>query len=245
MQIADIIANQEYLAFLFLATCLAITIVSRRIAGRQVTRPEIPKSKLEESEKYSHLFAHEARLEEVEAFQTSKSLRKAYRKNWAERILGAKAYPEAREIIRNLIMTNGAILSAVLISFGLLISGFTVLQSAGGDSTDIKVISISILLIYALFRLITETRILNYVPILLWVDQEVIAKMQNEDKAEYIAKLMDDAFDCFSDSLRAIFYAVICIFWFFNTTVFIFATLALTLIIVSSDFDRTIKISIF
>jgi uncharacterized membrane protein len=246
MDIWEIVSNPDNLAFVFLAFCLTVTIVSRRTSQGQVPKTDGPMRKEEELKtQYAHLFAHAARLKEAESSQTSKSLRKAYRRNWAERILGAKAYPEAREIIRNLIMTNTALLSAVLISFGLLISGFTVLINAGGAAAELKLISISTLLIYSLFMLISESRILNYIPILLWVDSEIIGKMQNKDKPEYIAQLMDDAFDMFSDSLRAIFYAVVCIFWFFNTPVFIIATFALTFVVVSSDFDRRVRISIF
>lgn len=247
MQLGDLLANPDYAAFVFLILCLAATIASRRLSERQNHKPPAAEKKEDDgNDKYSHLFAHEARLKEVEVFQTSKSLRRAYRKNWSERILGAKAYPEIREIVRNLIMTNTAFLSAVLISFGLLISGFSVLQQAGGGETVlIKMISISSLLLYALFMLIAESRILNYVPILAWVDAEIISTMQGKDKAEYIAELMDDAFDRFSDSLRAIFFAVICIFWFFNTLAFVLAAVILTIVMVSSDFDKKVRISIF
>jgi hypothetical protein len=238
--------NPDYLAFAFLVICVASTFASHMLAeGAKPKGSQGKPEKKDENGKYSHLFAHEARLKEVETSHTSKSLRKAYRKNWAERILGTKAYPEIREIIRNLIMTNVALLSAVLISFGLLISGFSVLKEVGGETAELKMVSMSTLLLYSLFMLISESRILNYVPILIWVDAEIIASMQKEEKVEYIAQLMDEAFDCFSNSLRALFFAVVCVFWFFNLTAFIVATALLTVVIVSSDFDKKIRISIF
>jgi hypothetical protein len=244
MDFQDLITYQDILAFLVLVACLSITVITRRIAEKQVSKPAKTEEEPEEA-KYSHLFVHTARLKEAETSQSAKSLRKAYRKNWAERILGAKAYPEAREIIRNMIMTNTAVLSAVLISFGLLLSGFSVLEASGGPYSALKMVSISTLLIYSLFMLISESRILNYIPILIWVDKEIISTMQKQDKTDYLAGLMDDAFDRFSDSLRAIFYAVVCIFWFFYTPAFIFATIVLTLIIVASDLDRSLRITIF
>src|SRR5208283_5915442 len=224
MALLDLLTNQDVLAFGVLVVCVAITIVSRRIADKRVSKPEEAQTEPDEA-KYSHLFVHTARVKEAETSQSAKSLRRAYRKNWAERILAAKAYSEAREIVRNLIMTNGALLSAVLISFGLLLSGFSVLSNAGGEFAALKMVSISALLVYSLFMLISECRILNYIPILLWVDDEVISTMQHDDKANYLASLMDDVYDRFSDSLRAIFYAVVCIFWFFYTPAFMVGTI--------------------
>ncbi len=242
MLINDILANIEIIAFVILILCLLFTITFRRLAQKVKTAPQKNKA---EVEKYKKLFAHTARTQEAEISQTSKSLRKAYRKNWAERILGVKAYAEAREIIRNLIMTNTAFLSAVLVSFGLLLSGYSVLKQFGGPLADLKMVCLSTLLIYSLFMLILESRILNYIPILLWVDDEVIDEMQHIRKSDYVAELMDEAFDRFSDSLRAVFYAVVCIFWFFNTFAFIAAVLILTAIIIASDLDRKLRITIF
>ena len=176
MALLDLLMNQDILAFGVLMICLAITVVSRRVADKRVSKPEEKQEEPNET-KYSHLFVHTARLKEAEASHSAKSLRRAYRKNWAERILGAKAYSEAREIVRNLIMTNGALLSAVLISFGLLLSGFSVLSNAGGEYAALKMVTISALLVYSLFMLISECRILNYIPILLWVDGEIIGTM--------------------------------------------------------------------
>ncbi len=244
MALLDLLTNQDVLAFGVLVVCVAITIVSRRIADKRVSKPEEKREEQDET-KYSHLFVHSARVKEAETSHSAKSLRRAYRKNWAERILNAKAYPEAREIVRNLIMTNGALLSAVLISFGLLLSGFSVLSNAGGEFAALKMVSISALLVYSLFMLISECRILNYIPILLWVDDEVIDTMQHDDKANYLASLMDDVYDRFSDSLRAIFYAVVCIFWFFYTPAFMIATVVLTIVMVASDLDRSLRITIF
>ena len=244
MALLDLLTNQDVLAFGVLVVCVAITIVSRRIADKRVSKPEEKQEEPDET-KYSHLFVHSARVKEAETSHSAKSLRRAYRKNWAERILNAKAYPEAREIVRNLIMTNGALLSAVLISFGRLLSGFSVLSNAGGEFAALKMVSISALLVYSLFMLISECRILNYIPILLWVDDEVIDTMQHDDKANYLASLMDDVYDRFSDSLRAIFYAVVCIFWFFYTPAFMIATVVLTIVMVASDLDRSLRITIF
>jgi len=242
----DIMAvDLDIVAFFILSLCIGIVAIVHQMAGERKKNLTVKESRREDFERYGHLFKHTAHLDEVEQFESSKSLRKAYRKNWTEKILAQRAYPEAREIIRNLIMTNAAFLSAVLISFGLLLSGFSVLEKAGGVYPELKVISISALLIYSLFMLISQARILNYVPIVLWVDEEIIKKKQGEEKSAYISKLMDDSFDHFSDSLRAVFFAVICIFWFFNTPIFIGAILIMTAIIVKSDTDKTLRVSIF
>lgn len=244
--IFDIMAvDLDIVAFFILSLCIGIVTIVHQMAGEQKKKNKAKDGRRADLERYGHLFKHTAHLQEVEEVETSKSLRKAYRKNWAEKILAQKAYPEAREIIRNLIMTNAAFLSAVLISFGLLLSGFSVLEKAGGGYPELKVISISTLLIYSLFMLISQARILNYVPIVLWVDEEIIKKKQCEDKSTYISTLMDESFDHFSDSLRAVFFAVICIFWFFNTPIFIGATIIMTAIIAKSDTDRTLRVSIF
>lgn len=246
MDFGFINSNIDYIAFATLVICLGATAVTRWLAeGRAKKHPKKLKKISEEDSKYRHLFAHETRIQEALSSRTSKSLRKAYRKIWAEKILAAKAYPEAREIIRNLIMTNYTFLSAVLISFGLILTQFSTLKDIGGALPEVKILSISTLLVYALFSLISESRILNYVPIVLWVDEEIIEKMQNEDKADYIAQLMDQSFDRFSDSIRAVFFAVICVFWFFNAYAFIMATIILTAIILNSDLERKITITIF
>jgi uncharacterized membrane protein len=244
MALLDLIFDPDILAFGVLVICITITFVSRRAAGKRVPKNEDKQTEPDEA-KYSHLFVHAARLKEAESSQNAKSMRRAYRKNWAEKILSAKAYPEAREIVRNMIMTNTAVLSSVLISFGLLLSGFSVLSQAGGTYAALKMVSISTLLIYSLFMLISECRILNYIPIFIWVDSEIISTMQKEGKSDYLASLMDDSFDRFSDSLRAIFYAVVCIFWFFYTPAFMIGTVVLTIIIVASDLDRTVRVTIF
>ena len=240
---AELPLDENVLAFAVLAACLGVTALSRWVADTRRAPPG-GESK-EEVGKFRKLFVHAARVKEIEQYQTSKSLRRAYRKNWVEKILASKSYPEARETIRNLIMTNTAFLSAVLISFGLVLSGMGGLMRDGEAFVELKMLSISALLLYALFMLISETRVLNYVPILFWVDEEVVKKIQGVEKVDYIAKLMDDAFDHFSSSLRAVFYAVACIFWFFDTLIFMAVIVLLTVIIVASDLDRRIRITIF
>lgn len=235
--------SDNFFAFVVLLICIGITLVSRWMADRR--KAQLSPEAKEEVGKFRKLFAHTARLQDVEQFQTSRSLRRAYRKNWTEKILASRSYAEAREVIRNLIMTNTAFLSAVLISFGILTSGFTILMESGEPDVQYKMLSISALLLYALFMLISESRVLNYVPILLWVDEEIMERIQGMSKTDYIARLMNDAFDHFSSSLRAIFYAVACIFWFFSVPVFIVTVIMLTAIIVASDLDKTVRITIF
>lgn len=176
---------------------------------------------------------------------TGKKIRSLYRKSWIKEML-AKDNPKiVADVIRNQIMVSTALLSAIVISFGFIISLSNYLNFENNPLLLIKIAFIIVSIVYAFFMILLETRTLVYVPVAFSADATLIKKYENMDKAEYVAKLIHESFDHFSNALRAIFFVIALITWLYNTFFFIFVVLLFTFAMVREDYGAHSDITLF
>lgn len=175
---------------------------------------------------------------------TGKLIRSIYRKAWVEDALRRDQPTQFIDTIRNNIMISTTLISAIIISFGFVLNA-DVIRVDGNLIDLIRLITIITLIAYAFFMMILEVRTLTYIPIVFQTPETLIKKYDKMDKASYIAKLLHESFDNFSNATRALFYIAPLIIWFYNVHLFIIATLVLTYIMYNEDFGRESGITIF
>ncbi|MFN7991817.1 MAG: DUF599 family protein [Candidatus Micrarchaeia archaeon] len=218
--------------------CVSVTIVARGYAERDRTR-KVAGPDIEKAERFRKLFVHKLRLAEATQNLSGKAVREAYRRNWIEHMLNNKQYAEMREIIRNNLMSSAAMISALVVVLGFIISQYgSIKATAFVTNPELKVFTVAAVLFYALYMMITQIRMLMYLPIMSWVDEEVIEAIEGTDKVTYISRMVEVSYDHFSNSMRAIFYSVCCALWFVDPALFIASTLVLSALNIKDDFEQ-------
>jgi len=130
----------------------------------------------------------------------------------------------------------------MIIALGFLLNGY----SGEVDAfTDIKILSVVALLTYTLLMIISEIRILVYIPVVSAINPATIKKYESQDKIDYLTELLDGAFNSFSNSMKTLFYLIATLLWFYNPFLFIIAVVLLTIIIVRDDLSEHSHIHIF
>ncbi|MEM3422919.1 MAG: DUF599 family protein [Candidatus Bilamarchaeaceae archaeon] len=176
---------------------------------------------------------------------TGKKIRSVYRRSWVKEMVAQNSSKILTDVVRNQIMVSTALLSALVISFGFVISLSNLLGLYGSLLLMIKIALVLILITYAFFMILLETRTLVYVPVAFNVDPVLIKKYEKMEKEDYVAKLLHESFDHFSNAIRAIFFAIAVIAWLYNTYFFIFIVLAFTLVMVREDYGERSEITLF
>ncbi|MEK6978780.1 MAG: DUF599 family protein [Candidatus Micrarchaeota archaeon] len=174
---------------------------------------------------------------------TGKKIRELYRRSWVDNMLGSKDNGNLLEIVRNSILVSSALITAIVISFGFVVAN-AVIDGFSLIST-LRLTAIVSLLLYSLFAIFLEARTLIYIPIVAGASEEVIKQNEKRSKSHYVSMLLDSAFDEFANSMRALFYVVVLLVWFFNTYLFIAATLLITYIMFREDFGTKSRIGVF
>ncbi len=175
---------------------------------------------------------------------TGKRIRSIYRKAWVEDILKRDEPGYFFETMRNNIMVSTALLSAIIISFGFVLNA-GIIKTDGEILAIFRIISIIALLGYSLFMIILEIRTLTYIPIISRVPESIIKKYEMMDKVSYMAKLLHESFDYFSNSIRALFYIAPLLIWTYNIYLFIIATLIISYTMYREDYGKESGITIF
>ena len=175
---------------------------------------------------------------------TGKRIRSLYRKAWVEAIIKKGDQPDLINTIRNNITVSVALLSAIIISFGFVINA-GVIKVDGNFFHLVRIVSIISLLGYSLFMILLEIRTLTYIPIVSQVPESLIKKYDNTDKASYMAKLLHESYDYFSNSIRSLFYIAPLMIWFYNVYLFIVLTLIISYAMHSEDFGTKSGITTF
>ncbi len=228
----------DYVALALFAVCVTISIISRGYAEKSRTR-KVVSPDIVEAEKYKKLFVHKLRLAEATENLTGKAVREAYRRNWIEHMIANKQYSEMREIIRNNLMSSAAMLSALVVVLGFIVSDYGSIQAAASVSNPaLKVFTIAATLFYALYMMITQVRTLMYLPIMSWVDEELIQTIEGTDKVTYVSKMVESSFDHFTNATRAVFYSICLVLWFIDPLAFMGSTLVLTAVYMRDDFEQ-------
>lgn len=174
---------------------------------------------------------------------TGKKIRELYRRSWVDNILGSKDGHMLLETVRNSILVSSALLTAIVISFGFVVAN-AVVDGFSLVST-LRLGAIVSLLLYALFAILLEARTLIYIPIVAGASDGVIKQNEKRPKSHYVCMLLDSAFDEFANTMRALFYVVALLVWFFNTYLFIAATVLITFIMFREDFGTKSRIGVF
>ncbi len=228
----------DYVALGLFAVCVTISIISRGYAEKSRTR-KVVTPELAMAERYKKLFVHKLRLAEATQNLTGKAVREAYRRNWIEHMIAKQQYAEMREIIRNNLMSSAAMISALVVVLGFIVSQYTTIEQASFVANPaLKVFTIAAILFYALYMMITQVRTLMYLPIMSWVDEELIQSIEGTDKITYISKMVESSYDHFTNATRAIFYTICCVLWFIDPLAFMGSTLVLTALYVRDDFEQ-------
>jgi uncharacterized membrane protein len=232
------IPNIDLVALIIFLGCVTVSIMARGYAERAKTRKVVSPDKTL-AEKYPKLFVHKLRLAEATANLSGKAVREAYRRNWIEHMIANKQYVEMREIARNNLMSSTAIISVLVVVLGFLVSQYWGIKQASViPNPELKFFTVAALLFYALYMLITQIRTLMYLPIMSWVDEELIKTIEGTEKVDYISRMVEISYDHFSNSNRAIFYAICCSLWFIDPVFFIASSLALTVVYARDDFEQ-------
>lgn len=239
MGLADaLIPNIDLVAFVIFLVCITISMIARGYAERRKTR-RVASPDVSFAERYPKLFVHKLRLAEATENFSGKAVREAYRRNWIEHMIANKQYAEIRETARNNLMSSTAIISVLVVVLGFLVSQYWSIKQAGVvPNAELKFFTVTALLFYALYMLITQIRTLMYLPIMGWVDEELVQTIEGTDKVDYISRMVELSYDHFSNSNRAIFYAICCSLWFIDPVFFIASSLALTGVYARDDFEQ-------
>lgn len=239
MGIADaFVPNIDLVALAIFVICVTVSIIARGYAEKSRSR-KVANPDLAVAEKYPKLFIHKIRLAEATQNLSGKAVREGYRKNWIEHMISSKQYVEMREIARNNLMSSAAMISALVVVLGFIVSQYPYIKEATSvQNPELKVFTVAAILFYALYMMITQIRTLMYLPIMSWVDEELIQTIEGMDKVDYISEMVERTFDHFSNSVRAIFYAICCALWFVDPAFFIGSTLVLTALFVREDFEQ-------
>ncbi len=175
---------------------------------------------------------------------TGKEIRSIYRKAWVESVLKGGDNAQFIQTMRNNISISTALLGATIVSFGLILNAGIVKEN-GDIFGTIRILSVIALLGYALFMLLLEIRTLTYIPIVSHVPESFIKKYEKTDKASYIAKLLHESFDNFSNAIRSLFYIAPLLIWFYNVHLFIVATMVISYAMYHEDFGTKSGIVLF
>jgi uncharacterized membrane protein len=177
---------------------------------------------------------------------TGKKIRSEYRHHWVEAIVKRNEQRILTEVLRNNVMVSTALLSSLIISFGFIINaGSGALLHDSDPIAHARIVLIIGLLAYSFFMILLELRTLIYIPIIFGTSEKLIVKYESMKKVEYVAKLLHQSFDHFSNAIRALFFIVALLIWFYNTYAFVAFTLLLTYVMVREDFGGKSEITIF
>lgn len=207
--------NIDVVAFSFFLVCLIITYYSRKRAR-----------KIEDS---------------------GKSIRSHYRSNWIKNMVEKDNYDVIIQEMRNNIIVSTAFVSGIIIAFGLVITvaSSNIIPLQIGFLPDLRILSMLVMLAYALFMLIVELRTLLYIPVVFGTKESIIKQYEGIPKIKYLSHLIHDTFDHFSNTIRAIFFLLALLTWFYNPYIFMVAALIVTLLLVIEDFGKESRVTIF
>ncbi|MFH1221743.1 MAG: DUF599 family protein [Candidatus Micrarchaeota archaeon] len=179
--------------------------------------------------------------------QSGKEIRSKYRGSWIRNMIKNDDKDLLVNEMRNDITVSVALVSAIIIAFGLALGNIASVMSTYQDSAVglLRVSSIFVLLAFSLFMVLSELRLFLYIPIVFGTDEVLIEKYEKMPKQKYLSKLVHEAFDHFSNSVRGIFFCVVAMIWFYNAYFFIVAVLVLTAIMISEDFGKGGRITIW
>jgi uncharacterized membrane protein len=174
--------------------------------------------------------------------KTARAVRSKYRRSWAKEILKEKQSGPLIDFFRNNITVSSALLGGLVIGFGLVANSFA---AEGSSITSIYLIFIIAVMTYAIFNLLLEIRTLIYLPLMFGTSEGLIKKHEGLDKEEYLGRLLDNAYDDFSNAIRALFFLIALLVFSFNNMLFIALTLILTYLFVRRDISKKSRIEIF
>jgi len=173
---------------------------------------------------------------------TARAIRSEYRRSWTGLMVKGGDPKVPVDVFRNNLMISTALLSGLVIAFGLVANAFI---SAPSFQFSLHMILVIAMMTYALFYILIEIRTLAYLPIMFGVDGKLIDKNEGMGKEECISRLLDNTYDDFSNAIRALFYLVALLTFSLNAYLFIAATLVLTYLFVRRDISAKSRIEIF
>ncbi|NYZ77771.1 DUF599 domain-containing protein [Candidatus Micrarchaeota archaeon] len=176
---------------------------------------------------------------------TGKGIRSKYRKSWVEYILKKGDDRTVVEVVRNSILVSTALMTAVIISFGFVLAKVPALDVALDVVAGFRILAMMALLAYAFFMLVLEGRTLIYLPVVFGTSEKLIESLDNMKKVDYVAKLLHESFDHFSNAIRALVFIVALLVWFYNVYLFMLFTVILTFAMVHEDYGRRSEIMLF
>ena len=173
---------------------------------------------------------------------TARSVRSEYRRSWAKEIMKNDNLDSAIDVFRNSITVSSAMMGGLVIAFGLVANA---LFQATDSEISLQLAFILAILTYAIFNILMQIRALMYLPIILKVPGKIIEKNEKESKEEYVSKLLDNSYDDFANSIRALFYLIILLVFSLDKMLFIAVTIILTYLFVRRDLSEKSRIEIF
>lgn len=173
---------------------------------------------------------------------TARAVRSKYRKSWAGSILEKGETGPLIDFFRNNITVSSALLGGLLIGFGLVANAFV---SASGGQMGLYFIFIIAVMTYAIFNILLEVRTLIYLPVMFGTSEKLIETHEKMPKQEYLGKLLDNAYDDFSNAIRSFFYLIALLVFSLDKLLFIAVTLVLTYLFVRRDVSKKSRIEIF
>lgn len=177
---------------------------------------------------------------------TGKKIRSHYRHDWAVNVLKNRDTAFMLETVRNNVLVTSGMITALVISFGFVInSGANILAMNGDFALVARTILTISLLAYAFFMILLEARTLVYIPIIFGTSDKLINKHEGMKKVDYLAKLMHEAFDHFSNAIRALVFIMALLVWFYSIYAFIVFTALITYLMVREDFGKKSEIVLF
>lgn len=172
--------------------------------------------------------------------RTARAVRSKYRGSWASSIMKKGEMGPLVDFFRNNITVSSALLGGLVIGFGLVAN---VLANSSGF--NIQLIFIIAVMAYAIFNLLLEVRTLIYLPVIFGTSKELIETYEKISKEKYLGKLLDNAYDDFSNAIRALFYLIALLVYSLDTLLFIAVTIILTYLFVRRDISEKSRIEIF
>ncbi len=176
---------------------------------------------------------------------TGKKIRSYYRHNWIENVIKKDNIHFLLETIRNNILVSSGMITALVIAFGFVVGSDVGTSMNGNFVADARILLSIALLVYSFFMIILEVRTLIYIPIVFGTSEKLIIKYEGMKKVDYLAKLIHEAFDHFFNAIRALFFIVALLIWFYNLYAFVLFTVLISYVMVREDFGTNSKITIF
>ncbi len=183
---------------------------------------------------------------EIDKTMTARKLLNVYREAWIKKQVNENNQMVIVQTVRNIIMVSSFIASSLVIFVSLVLNKIVIFHE-GQDIFSLqnqpwimwKLYLLISLLCLCVLKLLNSIRHLLRFNIVAGSDFSLMEKYEGVDGIKHCAESMKKSADGFAFAIRGLYYSLAMVLWFFDSYLFITATVTLTIVLCFfKDFRR-------